>query len=207
MESYNIIIAGVGGQGVVLAGNIIGEVSLNSGCDVKKTDTLGMAQRGGSVVSHLRIAAEVFSPLIRWGEADILLALEKLEAARWVCYLRSGGVAIVNNQALPPLSVSLGSDSYPDDEEIIGILRRQTERLYLVDGVNRAKELGNIKVLNVFMLGCLSHFLPFEDSIWQKCITGSLPSKAVALNINAFEQGKEEIKKMLVKEKGCNDAR
>ena len=199
MEKYNLIIAGVGGQGVVLAGNIIGEAALSSGYDVKKTDTLGMAQRGGSVISHLRIAAEVFSPLIRRGEADIMLAFEKLEAARWSYYLHNGGVAIVNNQALPPLSVSLGNDSYPDDKDIINILRQRTKKLYLVDGASRAMELGNIKALNIFMLGCLSYFMPFEDSVWQKCITSSLPSKAVVLNINAFEHGKREIKKMLTR--------
>lgn len=205
MKKCNLLIAGVGGQGVVLAGNITGEAALISGYDVKKTDALGMAQRGGSVISHLRIAPEVFSPLIRRGEADILLAFEKLEAARYSHYLHPGGVAIINNQALPPLSVSLGNERYPDDEDIIGILKQQTRGLYLADGASRARELGNIKILNTFMLGCLSYFMPFEDSIWQKCITSNLPSKVVGLNINAFEQGKREIRKMLAKKTGSAD--
>ncbi len=197
MKKYDLLITGVGGQGVILAGNIIGEVALANGYDVKKTDTLGMAQRGGSVISHLRIAPEVFSPLIRQGEADILLAFEKLEAARWSHYLKPGGIAIINNQALPPLSVNLGNECYPDDEDIIGILRHQTNNFYIIEGTSRAREIGNIKTLNIFMLGCLSHFMPFEDNVWQDCITKSLPSKVVELNIAAFKQGRKEMKDLL----------
>ena len=193
MKRYNLIIAGVGGQGVILAGNIIGEVALASGYDVKKTDTLGMAQRGGSVVSHLRIADKVFSPLIKQGEADILLAFEKLEAVRWSTYLKPGGVAIINNQALPPLSVNLGNERYLDNEEIIGLVRQQTENLYIVDGSSKAGELGNLKTLNIFMLGCLSQFTPFSEDAWQDCIRQSLPSRVVGINIRAFKIGMKEI--------------
>jgi len=205
MKQYNLLIAGVGGQGVILAGNIIGEAALAACYDVKKTDTLGMAQRGGSVISHLRMAPKVFSPLIKRGEADIMLAFEKLEAARWSHYLRPGGVAIINNQALPPLSVSLGDECYPDDEEIISILKQQTDSFYLVNGTSRARELGSIKTLNIFMLGCLSHFIPLGDSTWRECITQSLPSKVVGLNITAFEQGRKEIRDILnTKTESCN---
>ena len=190
MDSYNLIIAGVGGQGVILAGNIIGEVALAAGYDVKKTDTLGMAQRGGSVVSHLRIAPQVYSPLIKVGEADILIALEKLEAARWSYYLKQDGIAIVNDQSLPPLSVSAGRDKYPTDKEITDILGQRTEKHYLVKGAECAVRLGNIKALNVFMLGCLSCLLPFENSLWKEIISKSLPQKVVQMNLNAFEQGR-----------------
>lgn len=193
MNKSNLIIAGVGGQGVILAGNIIGEAALAAGYDVKKTDTLGMAQRGGSVVSHLRIAGQVFSPLIKVGEADILLALEKLEAARWSYYLKSGGIAIVNNQALPPLSVSAGQEKYPADEEITGIIRQRTERYYPVEGTQSAARLGNTKTLNVFMLGCLSRFLSIDDALWRDCISKNLPDKVVKMNINAYEQGKKAV--------------
>ena len=118
MKKQDILMVGVGGQGTILASDILGEAALAAGYDVKKTDTLGMAQRGGSVVSHVRIAEQVWSPLIKEGEADIMLAFEKLEAARWGRYLRPGGVAIINNHAMPPLSVSLGTHRYPDDEEV-----------------------------------------------------------------------------------------
>ncbi|MCJ7769870.1 MAG: indolepyruvate oxidoreductase subunit beta [Dehalococcoidales bacterium] len=206
MKKYNLIMAGVGGQGVILAGNIIGEVALASGYDVKKTDTLGMAQRGGSVVSHLRIADKVFSPLIKQGEADILLAFEKLEAARWSTYLKPGGVAIINNQALPPLSVNLGNERYPDNEEIIGIIRQQTENLYIVEGSSKAGELGNLKTLNIFMLGCLSQFTPFSEGVWQDCITQNLPSGVIDINISAFKIGMREIEDMINEKRGTRDA-
>jgi len=104
MNKYDLLITGVGGQGNILASDIIGEAALSAGYDVKKTDTLGMAQRGGSVISHLRIAEHVNSPLIRQGDVDILLAFEKLEAARWIQFLKPGAVTIINNHALPPLS-------------------------------------------------------------------------------------------------------
>ena len=104
----DLLLTGVGGQGNILASDIIGEVAIITGYDVKKTDTLGMAQRGGSVVSHVRIAEKVYAPLIKEGEVDFLLAFEKLESIRWANYLRPGGVAIINNYAVPPLSVNLG---------------------------------------------------------------------------------------------------
>ena len=115
MNKQDLLIVGVGGQGIVLASDILGEVALAAGHDVKKTDTLGMAQRGGSVLSHVRIADKVWSPLIKEGEVDVLVAFEKLEAVRWSYYLRSDGVAIINNQATPPLSISLGTHRYPSD--------------------------------------------------------------------------------------------
>ena len=197
MDKYNLIIAGVGGQGVILAGNIIGEVALAAGYDVKKTDTLGMAQRGGSVVSHLRLAPRVFSPLIKVSEADILVALEKLEAARWSRYLKPDGIAIVNDQALPPLSVSAGRDKYPADEEITGIIEQRTGNYHMLKGAECAARLGNIKALNVFMLGCLARFLPFEDALWRDSITKNLPQKVVKLNISAFEQGRKAMQEEL----------
>ncbi|MFC1846620.1 indolepyruvate oxidoreductase subunit beta [Chloroflexota bacterium] len=193
MQPYNIIIAGVGGQGVIRAGNITGDAALSVGYDVKKTDTLGMAQRGGSVISHLRIAEKVYSPLIKKGEADILLAFEKLEAARWSGWLRPGGVAVVNNQALPPLSVSLGDECYPSDEEITAVIEEKTKDYYIAGGTDIAIELGNVKALNVFMLGCLSRLLPLGEDIWMESIAQGIPQKVVALNMEAFKQGRQAI--------------
>jgi indolepyruvate ferredoxin oxidoreductase beta subunit len=207
VEKFDLILAGVGGQGVVLAGDIAAEAALASGYDVKKTDTLGMAQRGGSVISHLRIARKVWSPLVKEGGADILLAFEKLEAARWAFYLRPGGITIVNDLALPPLSVSLGSEEYPEDDEIKSILSKRTGRLYLVSGTRQARELGNLKTLNTFMLGCLSFFMPLADSIWQECISRHLPARVVNLNITAFEQGKKGIREMSRSETELEDVK
>ncbi|MFC1991081.1 indolepyruvate oxidoreductase subunit beta, partial [Chloroflexota bacterium] len=162
MKKINLLIAGVGGQGIILASDLLGEAAMAAGYDIKKTDTIGMAQRGGSVVSHVRIAPQVWSPIIKDGEVDIILAFEKLEAARWGSYLRPGGIVIINNQSLPPLSVALGKERYPGDEEITEILRRYTDSIYFIDGVSKARDLGNVKSFNVFMLGCASPFIPID---------------------------------------------
>ena len=193
MKKLDLLVTGVGGQGVVLASDIIGEAALAEGYDVKKTDTLGMAQRGGSVISNMRIASKVWSPLIKEGEVDVLLSFEKLEAARWSYCLRRGGIAIVNNHALPPLAVSLGKARYPTDEEITDILKKQTDRIHLVDGTRRADELGNVRALNIFMLGCLSLFAPLKVETWKDCIIQRLPDSIHDVNLAAFEQGRKEI--------------
>ncbi|MDP2916418.1 MAG: indolepyruvate oxidoreductase subunit beta [Dehalococcoidia bacterium] len=191
MKKLDLLITGIGGQGVILASDIISEAAVSAGYDVKKTDTLGMAQRGGSVISHVRIARQVFSPLIRAGEVDILLAFEKLEAARWSYYLSPGGTAIINDQAVPPLSVSTGSEQYPSDEEITGLLKFKTGRIYFVDGVARAEEIGNVRTVNTFMLGCTSVFIPFENEIWKDSLSRHLPPKLMEINLRAFEKGRE----------------
>lgn len=196
MKKLDLLITGVGGQGVILASDIIAELAIAAGYDVKKTDTLGMAQRGGSVISHVRIAHQVWSPLIKAGEVDMLLAFEKLEAARWAYYLRPGGIAIINNQALPPLSVSLGNEQYPSDEEITDILKRRTHRIYFVDGTRRARELGNIRTLNIFMLGCASAFVPIKVHIWKDGISQHMPPSIRQINIIAFNQGRKEIRRV-----------
>jgi indolepyruvate ferredoxin oxidoreductase beta subunit len=194
VKKIDLLVTGVGGQGVVLASDIIGEVALAAGCDVKKTDTLGMAQRGGSVISHVRIAGEVRSPLISEGEADILLAFEKLEAARWSHYLRPGGIALINNYEQPPLSVSLGQGKYPGHDEIAGIMKRLTGLVYFVDGTRRAGELGNVRTLNILLLGCLSVFTPFQVNIWKNGISRSLPANIHEINLAAFAQGRKEMR-------------
>jgi len=183
---------GVGGQGIILASDILGDVALTAGYDVKKTDTLGMAQRGGSVISHVRMAKQVYAPLIKEGEADMLVAFEKLEAARWGHFIRRGGLAIVNDQAMPPLAVSLGAGRYPSDEEVKDILKRHGAHILFVDGTDKAKELGDIRTLNIFMLGCISSFLTIDVKVWQDCITKGLPAKILKINMTAFELGRKE---------------
>jgi indolepyruvate ferredoxin oxidoreductase beta subunit len=194
VKKFDLLITGVGGQGVILASNIISEVALAAGYDVKKTDTLGMAQRGGSVVSHVRLGHRVWSPLIKAGEADMLIAFEKLEAARWSHYLRPGAIAIVNNHALPPLPVNLGNERYPTDKEITDILKRRTDSIYLINGTSRARELGNIRTLNMFLLGCASLFLPLKVSIWKDSISQYLKPSIRQINITAFSQGRKEVR-------------
>ncbi len=193
MQKMDILVTGVGGQGVVLASDVIGETALAAGYDVKKTDTLGMAQRGGSVVSHVRLAAKVWSPLIKDGGVDLILAFEKLEAARWGHYLRDGGVAIVNDYEQPPLSVSLGQEDYPAREGIAAALNRQHNEVYFVPGSKCAAGLGNVRTLNIFMLGCCSCFAPFPEATWRESIARRLPEKIREINLTAFEMGRKEI--------------
>jgi indolepyruvate ferredoxin oxidoreductase, beta subunit len=198
IPKIDLLITGVGGQGNILASDIISEVALAAGYDVKKTDTLGMAQRGGSVISHVRIAEKVYSPLIKEGEVDFLLAFEKLEGVRWASYLKPDGIAIINNQDVPPLSVNLGVDKYPTNEEVMQILKQRTNHIFLVEGIRRATELGNARTLNIFMLGCLSVFLPFKLQAWQEAIAQHLPERLLKLNTIAFDMGCEEIKDVYV---------
>jgi indolepyruvate ferredoxin oxidoreductase beta subunit len=192
MNKLDLLMVGVGGQGIVLAGDILADVVLALGYDVKKTDTLGMAQRGGSVVSHIRVAPKVWSPLVKEGEAEVLLALEKLEAARWCHFLRRDGIAIVNDYALPPLSVSLGLHRYPSDEEIRNILQQRTKQVYFVNGTEKAKRLGEVRAVNMFMLGFSSCLLPADARLWESCIAQRFSAKAAEINVAAFRQGREE---------------
>jgi indolepyruvate ferredoxin oxidoreductase beta subunit len=198
LQKIDLLMTGVGGQGNILASDIIGDIALAAGYDVKKTDTLGMAQRGGSVVSHIRLAEKVYSPLIKEGDVDILLAFEKLEGIRWTSYLKPGAIVILNNHAVPPLSVNLGAEKYPDDDEVINALKQYTDRIYLVEGTRKAIELGNARALNIYMLGCLSNFMPFSQQEWQAAIAKHLPEKLLKLNYNAFDTGRKEIKNVHV---------
>jgi len=194
VKKFDLLITGVGGQGVILASDLICEAVLAAGYDVKKTDTLGMAQRGGSVVSHVRIGQKIRSPLIKQGEVDILVAFEKLEAARWSHYLRTGAIAIVNNHKLPPLSVNLGNEQYPSDEEINNILRQRSDHIYAINATSRARELGNVRTLNMFILGCVSLFLPLKVQTWKDSICQRLPASIKQINITAFDEGRKEIR-------------
>jgi len=193
MKTLGALVTGVGGQGIILASDIICEAAIIAGYDVKKTDTLGMAQRGGSVLSHVRIGTRVFSPLIREGEVDLLLAFEKLEAARWVNYLHRESVVIVNNYAQPPLAVNLGNEKYPHDAEIKKLLGRRTAGFYFVEGNAEALKAGDSRALNTYMLGCASCFLPIETRIWENMITQRVPARFREINMTAFEAGRKEM--------------
>jgi indolepyruvate ferredoxin oxidoreductase beta subunit len=194
VKKLDLLMTGVGGQGVVLASDIYGEAAIAAGYDVKKTDTLGMAQRGGSVVSHIRIGPAVASPLIEDGEVDLLLAFEKLEAARWSHFLRPGGTAIVNNHEQPPQSVSLGQARYPSHREIADILEARTDKVFFIDGTRLAQELGNVRTFNILMLGCLSVAAPLSADVWKQSIARRLPEKLLEINLAAFEKGREEMR-------------
>jgi indolepyruvate ferredoxin oxidoreductase beta subunit len=152
-----------------------------------------MAQRGGSVVSHVRMAENVWSPLIKEGEVDLLLAFEKLEAARWSHYIKPGAIAIINSYEQPPLTVSLGQEKYPTDGEITAALKRRTDKIYFVDANRIAKELGNTRTLNILMLGCFSAFAPLDVKDWHDCIARRMPENIREINLKAFAAGRKEI--------------
>ena len=192
MGKIDVFMAGVGGQGVILASDSLAEVAMRAGFDVKKSDALGMAQRGGSVVSHIRIGPKVFAPLIKKGEADFLLGFERLEAARCASNLSPDGLAIINDQELPPLSVVGGSIAYPDQKQVERLVSQYTKRLAFVPGLEIAKELGNPRVAGVVLLGFLSVFLPMEVALWKQDISERVAAKFKDINLQAFARGRQQ---------------
>ncbi|TCK97840.1 indolepyruvate ferredoxin oxidoreductase beta subunit [Natranaerovirga hydrolytica] len=187
METVNILVVGVGGQGTLLTSRIIGNLALNEGLDVKLSEVHGMAQRGGSVVTHIRYGNQVNAPIVEVGQADIILSFEKLEALRYVHYLKEEGVLIVNDQEIDPMSVIVGLDDYPED--IITKLKSKVKNLIVMDALQEAKRIGNIKVVNTLLLGALSFYLDFEIEKWKVAIEHTVPQKTIKTNIEAFEKG------------------
>ncbi len=185
----SIVLAGVGGQGILLACNLLAHAALKAGWDVKTNEVHGMAQRGGSVIAQVRFGQEVHSPLIPRGAADFLLALEKLEALRFSEYLKGEGEAIVNAQEIMPLPVATGAAQYPQD--IDRLLRRRFPRLSLIDGVSLAKEAGEVRTTNVVLIGALSVLLPFDLKLWNSVLQESIPARYIEVNQKAFALGRE----------------
>jgi indolepyruvate ferredoxin oxidoreductase, beta subunit len=192
-ETRNIFLSGVGGQGTILASNILGEALLHAGYDVKKAEVHGMAQRGGDVTTHFRFGKKVYSPLIKQGDVDFLVSFELLEALRYINWVKPGGTIILNNQSILPPSVSLGKMTYPGDVE-------QTFRQYfkqnvwVVNGREIARKLGNIQVANVVLLGTLSKFFPeLGDEQWAEAIRNLLPDRLHEINIKAFLEGRKAV--------------
>jgi indolepyruvate ferredoxin oxidoreductase, beta subunit len=186
----NILMVGVGGQGVILASEIISEVMMRAGHDVKKSEVHGMAQRGGSVSSHVRFGPKVYSPLIKKGDADVLFSFELLESVRYLDFLRSDALLIVNNQKVLPPSVTLGADTYP--EQLPELLRERFSRVDIVDALGIAKQAGNARALNVAFLGALSKHFGVDENLWKDVISSMLPAKLVDVNIKAFMLGREK---------------
>jgi len=182
-----IVICGVGGQGTILASDILSLVAMEEGYDVKKSEVHGMAQRGGSVISNCVFGEKVYSPLIGLGEGDILLAFEKLEALRSLPYLKKNGKMIVNDYKWLPITVASSDATYP--ENIIKTLKKKVEHLICVDGVKIAADLGNIRTTNVVLLGVLARFLPFKQESWLSVLEKRVPKKTVEINKTAFLLG------------------
>ena len=191
METTNFLITGVGGQGTVLASDIMGAVGLAAGYDVKKSDILGLAIRGGAVVSHVRWGETVHSPIVPDGQADYLLAFEVLEGLRWLDQVRPDGTVLINQQEIHPVTVSSGHATYPDKETIERSLEAAADHVYRAPALRIAQELGNARVLNVVLLGALSALLSVETQVWHEVLKERVPSRFMDLNLRAFSRGRE----------------
>ncbi len=186
--TLNVLIVGVGGQGVLLASQILSDVNLKAGNDVKKSEVHGMAQRGGVVSSHVRFGKKVFSPLIPNGQADVILAFERAEALRWVHELKPGGFLIVNDQKLvPPIAVD-PKYVYPDDA--IDQLKKKVKNLKVIDAAGISEELGNPRLANTVLLGAMSTALDIDEKLWKEVISQRVPKATIDLNLKAFEKGR-----------------
>jgi indolepyruvate ferredoxin oxidoreductase beta subunit len=187
----NFLVTGVGGQGALLASNVLAEVGVRAGYEVKKAEVHGMSQRGGSVHSHVRWGEKLGSPVIGRGEADYLLALERLEALRYLPMLRPGGTVIVGELKIPPLSVSSGADVYPDDEEVRGMMTQVTDDYHFVPTLSLAREAGNARAHNVVLLGALSTLIKdVPPDVWSKVVEERVPKRYVEVNRQAFQAGR-----------------
>ena len=188
MKQTNILIVGVGGQGTLLASVLLGNLGLFKGYDVKLSEVHGMAQRGGSVVTHVKISeGTVSSPLIEEGDADVIIAFEELEAYRWLPYLKKGGTLIVNAQEIDPMPVITGVAQYP--EPIVKKLKDKADGVIAVDALALANEAGNSKAVNVVLLGVLAKSSDIEEEKWLAAIEKTVPAKFLDVNLKAFALG------------------
>ena len=191
MQDLNILIVGVGGQGTLLASVLLGNLAMEAGYDVKLAEVHGMAQRGGSVVTHVRISENpVLSPLVEEGGADVLIAFELLEGFRWLPYLKKAGELFINNRKINPMPVIIGAAEYPED--IPGYLKQNIKNLHILDGDALALKAGNIKAVNTVLMGALSTALPFTEAQWLAQIEKNVKQKFVELNKKAFLLGRED---------------
>ena len=184
----NIMIVGVGGQGSLLASKILGYLLLNEGYDVKVSEVHGMSQRGGSVVTYVRYGEKVYSPIIDEGEADFIISFELMEAARWMSCLKKGGQIVTNTQKIDPMPVVLGAAEYPED--LVSKMKEKGVKVDALDCLKLAEEAGNIKAVNVVLLGRLSHYFDISEESWQKALEANVPEKLLEINKKAFELGR-----------------
>ncbi len=188
METKNIMIVGVGGQGSLLASKLLGKLLLTKGYDIKVSEVHGMSQRGGSVVTYVRFGDKVYSPIIDKGEADFIVSFELLEAARWTEYLKPNGKIITNTQKINPMPVITGAAEYPQElEKKIADLGID---LTAVDALSLAEEAGSAKAVNIVLMGILSAHFDFTEEEWDKAIESSVPEKFLELNKKAFALGR-----------------
>lgn len=183
----NILIVGVGGQGTLLASKLMGKCFVDQGYDVKVSEVHGMSQRGGSVVTYVRYGDKVYSSLIEKGEADIIISFEQLEAARWLSFLKPGGVLISNTQRIDPMPVIMGKAAYPD--KVLDKIRDKGVQVIDIDAKALALEAGTVKATNMVLLGVAARFLGFDRELWLDIIRTTVPPKTIQVNEKAFDLG------------------
>ena len=193
LKTINVVTCGVGGQGVLLFTDILADVALRAGLDVKKSEVHGMAQRGGSVVSQLRFGEHVFSPLIEETTADFIIGFEKLETLRYIHFLSEKGRVLVDSLEISPMPVLTGAAEYPKD--IMERIKTRAKNVYEINAYNKAKELGETRTQNVIMLGATSRFLKFPLDLYKASIEKNVKAKFIELNLKAFQQGRKLVKK------------
>ncbi len=186
-NKQSIMIVGVGGQGTLLASRILGNLLVDKGFDVKVSEVHGMAQRGGSVVTYVKYGEKVYSPVVDKNDADIIIAFEELEALRWLPYLKNDGKIIINTQRIDPMPVIIGSQNYP--EGIVDKIKAVCPDVTAIDALGLAKQAGNVKTVNVVLLGVLAKHTDFSQDLWIKALTDTVPSKFLELNKKAFILG------------------
>jgi indolepyruvate ferredoxin oxidoreductase beta subunit len=186
-KTINIQLVGVGGQGTLLASEVISRTAMLAAMDVKKSEIHGMAQRGGSVVSEVRIGEKVYSPLIPQGEIDFLVSFERLESLRYADLLAEGGIALINNQIITPVTVSSGQQ--PWIEDIDQRIEKAFPKRKVIDALKMAREIGNIKTVNMVMTGALSCLMEFDRKVWEQAVVELVPAKFRDINLKAFADG------------------
>ncbi len=191
MQTKNVMIVGVGGQGSLLASKLLGRLLMDQGYDVKVSEVHGMSQRGGSVVTYVRYGDKVYSPVIDKGEADFIVSFELLEAARWTEYLKEGGRVIVNTQQIDPMPVITGAAVYPAD--LIDKLSENDRMVDAFDALSLANQAGSSKAVNIVLMGRLSHYFDIPEEAWLAALEACVPPKFLELNKAAFALGKASI--------------
>ena len=190
MNVFNILISGVGGQGVLLTSKVIAEAALLAGLDVKQSEVHGMAQRGGSVLSQVRFGDKVFSPIVSEGEANLLIGFEPLETARYLHFLKDDGVVVYNTRSIGTIGVSIAAEKYPAD--INTVIKDRVKTVVPFDGTQLAVAAGDKRTLNLVLLGAALSFLPLKESVILEAIKNTVPKKVLEINQKAFSAGRAQ---------------
>lgn len=189
LEKLDILLVGVGGQGTILASKILVNAAAAAGYDIKMSEIHGMAQRGGSVVTHVRLGSAVSSPMVEEGRTDVILAFEQLEGLRWLGYLKPGGSLILSTQVIYSVPVLAGLAAYPED--ISGYIAARVPDALVIDALQAALQCGNAKAANVVLVGALAARLPLERALWEQALRETVPPRLLEVNLAAFAAGYE----------------